>query len=121
MGKPVGKSKVSLGHEAVVREPGWEKVKLPVDAVVARDASGTGLRTCNVEDVRPDEYIYDVGPKTVAMIAKDAEGAHLVVWNGPLGYFEVPLFAKNSEMLARKLAVLGANGRQIVIGGGDTE
>jgi len=121
MGKPVGKSKVSLGHEAVVREPGWEKVKLPIDAVVAKDASGTGVRTCKVEDVRPDEYIYDVGPRTVEMIAKDAEAAQLIVWNGPLGYFEVPLFAKNSEALARKLAALGGNARQIVIGGGDTE
>jgi len=62
-----------------------------------------------------------VGPRTVEMIAKDAEAAQLIVWNGPLGYFEVPLFAKNSEALARKLAALGGNARQIVIGGGDTE
>lgn len=120
-GKPVGKSKVSLGHESILKEKGWSRVRLPVDAVVAKDASGTGKRVCAVEDVRLDEYIYDVGPKTVDMIAKDAEGAQLVVWNGPLGYFEVPLFAKNSEQLARMLAALDTKKTEIVIGGGDTE
>lgn len=120
-GKPVGKSKVSLGHEAVIRDPGWHKVMLPVDVVVAKDVSGTGMRTCMADDVQPDEYIYDVGIKTVDLIAQEARRAKLVVWNGPLGYFEAPLFAKSSLLLAERLAALGDASREIIIGGGDTE
>lgn len=120
-GKPVGKSKVSLGHEDILKEKEWGKVRLPVDVVVAKDASGAGMRTCEVEDVRMDEYIFDVGPKTVDMIINDCARARLAVWNGPLGYFEVPLFAKSSERLAQALSGLNPAHTETVIGGGDTE
>ncbi|MEW6610057.1 MAG: phosphoglycerate kinase [Patescibacteria group bacterium] len=121
VGKPVGRSMVTPGHDTVVNENGWEKVRLPVDVVVAKDTDGIGVRTCKVEDVRPDEYIYDVGPETVDAIRKDAQRARLVVWNGPLGYFEVPLFAQGSTRLARELAVLNTAQTETVVGGGDTE
>jgi len=117
-GKPVGKSVVALGHESVQKLPGWEKVKLPVDAVVAKDASGTAIRTCAIDEVRPDEYIFDVGPETCAAIEQDAAASKLVVWNGPLGYFEVPNFAKMTERLARAMAEWK---NERIIGGGDTE
>ena len=117
-GKPVGKSMVALGYESIQKLPGWEKVKLPVDAVTAKDASGTGLRTCAVSDVQHDEYIFDVGPRTLEGILSDAESAKLVVWNGPLGYFEVPAFAKTTEALAMRMAHFK---NERIIGGGDTE
>ncbi len=120
-GISVGKSKVSPGYEAIMSEIGGEKIILPVDAVVAKNASGEGLRTCTIDEVHPDEYIFDVGPETVGAICKDAQRARLVVWNGPLGYFEVPPFAQSSERLARELAGMATARTEVVVGGGDTE
>ena len=116
-GKPVGLSMTVKGFEEAFSYPGWGKVHLPVDVTVAQDAKGRGLRHCSVDEVRHDEYIYDIGPQTVQAMIASASRARLTVWNGPLGYFEVPQFARSSIELAKNLVTTPSF---TVIGGGDT-
>ncbi|GBD45032.1 Phosphoglycerate kinase [bacterium HR40] len=95
---------------------------LPVDAVVARQfAADIDTRTCDVRDVAADEMILDVGPKSVADICRRLEGCRTLLWNGPLGAFEVRPFDRATVAVARAAADLTAAGRlETIAGGGDT-
>ncbi|MXW73182.1 MAG: phosphoglycerate kinase [Chromatiales bacterium] len=97
---------------------GSAKVLLPVDAVLASSPdSPRRARIATVEDVRPDEMILDIGPRTAALYAKTIAGAGAVVWNGPLGLFEVEAFAGGTRRVAEAVA---ASSAFRVAGGGDT-
>jgi phosphoglycerate kinase len=116
-GKPIGRS---LAEPDLVAEAkkilATGKVLLPSDAVVARSLEGEGT-VKSVAAVQPDEMILDIGPKTAKAYAGDLAKAGTILWNGPLGVFEKPQFAKGTEALAR--AVADAKGFSIA-GGGDT-
>ena len=90
---------------------------LPLDAVVAPDArQGVTARTVSVDAIPGDQMVLDVGPMTVERFLAGCEGAAAVVWNGPLGVYEVPPFEQGTINLARGLAGTGA---ETIIGGGD--
>ena len=90
---------------------------LPLDVVVAPEASpGVATRTVAVDAVPPDLRILDVGPMTVERFLQTCDGAAAVVWNGPLGVYEVPPFDRGTDALAQGLAGSDA---QTIIGGGD--
>jgi phosphoglycerate kinase len=90
---------------------------LPLDAVVALEPRpGAGARTVPVDAIPADEMVLDVGPMTVERFLAGCEGAAAVVWNGPLGVYEVPPFEQGTVALARGLAGTGA---ETIIGGGD--
>jgi phosphoglycerate kinase len=94
------------------------KLKLPVDVVVSQSlVKPVGLRRTAVANVRPNERIVDVGPDTVALFGRVARASRTVVWNGPIGIYEVPGFARSTRALARVLADLSAT---TVVGGGET-
>jgi phosphoglycerate kinase len=116
-GKPIGKS---LAEPDLVPEAkkilATGKVLLPSDVVVARSLEGEGT-VKTVDAVQPDEMILDIGPKTAKAYAEELARAGTIVWNGPVGVFEKPQFAKGTEALAR--AVAAAKGFSIA-GGGDT-
>jgi phosphoglycerate kinase len=96
-------------------------IELPVDLVVAAAVSaGTRPRDVFVEGVAPNDAIVDVGPLTTARIAALVDGAQTVFWNGPLGVFEIPAFARGTTALARILAERADRGGTIVVGGGDS-
>jgi len=67
--------------------------------------------------VQPDEMILDVGPKAAAALAQSLASAGTIVWNGPLGMFEIDAFAKGTQALARAIADSKAFS---IAGGGDT-
>jgi phosphoglycerate kinase len=98
------------------------QVLLPDDVVVAeRLAAGVTARTVPVLETPADQMILDVGPKTVARYSGVIEGAKTLLWNGPLGAFEVEPFARGTIALARAVAKLTKAGRLVsVAGGGDT-
>jgi phosphoglycerate kinase len=98
------------------------EVLLPHDVVVAeRLALGACARVVPTLEVPSDRMILDVGPKTVAHYAGVIEGAKTLLWNGPLGAFEIPAFAEGTSELARAVARLTKAGRLVsVAGGGDT-
>ncbi|HEY6049079.1 MAG TPA: phosphoglycerate kinase [Sphingomicrobium sp.] len=98
-------------------------IHLPYDVVVAKELKPhpPSLRTCNVHEVAPDEMILDIGPAAVEALADVLKTCRTLVWNGPLGAFEVPPFDAATVALARTAAALTAEGSLIsVAGGGDT-
>ena len=93
-------------------------IPLPVDVVVGpaleEHAPATVLK---VEDVRPDDMILDIGPATAAMYAQIIAEAGTVVWNGPVGAFEIDQFGKGTEAIAKAVAETSA---YTATGGGDS-
>jgi phosphoglycerate kinase len=98
-------------------------IHLPYDVVVAKELKPNPpcVRTCNVHEVQPDEMILDVGPAAVEALADVLKTCRTLVWNGPLGAFEVPPFDAATVALARIAAALTQEGSLVsVAGGGDT-
>ena len=97
-------------------------VHLPYDVVVARKfAANSPHRTCNVHDVAPDEMILDLGGSAVEALGDALKICRTLVWNGPLGAFEMPPFDTATVALARIAAALTQSGAlRSVAGGGDT-
>ncbi|MFQ5617613.1 MAG: phosphoglycerate kinase [Rhodospirillales bacterium] len=97
-------------------------IALPVDAVVAREfAEGAESTTVPVDAIPPDAMILDLGPASVGDLVHRLEGCRTLVWNGPLGAFEVSPFDAGTTALARAAARLTKEGRLLsVAGGGDT-
>jgi phosphoglycerate kinase len=95
---------------------------LPVDVVVAeRMEAGVASRTCGLDDLSPGERILDAGPATVAKLTAAMDEARTLIWNGPLGVFEIPPFDAATTAAARHAAALArAGGLIAVAGGGDT-
>jgi phosphoglycerate kinase len=116
-GRPIGKSLAEpdlLPEAKKILATG--KVLLPVDVVVAHSLEAEGT-VKSVDAVQPDEMILDIGPKAAKAYADELAKAGTILWNGPVGVFEKPQFAKGTEALAR--AVADAKGFSIA-GGGDT-
>jgi len=98
-------------------------IHLPYDVAVAKEfaANPPSYRLCNVNEVAPDEMILDVGPAAVEALADVLKTCRTLVWNGPLGAFELAPFDKATVALARTAAALTAEGSLVsVAGGGDT-
>jgi phosphoglycerate kinase len=98
------------------------QVVLPVDGVVAnRLEAGAPSQAVAIELVPEDGMILDVGPGSADLIRDRIVGCRTVVWNGPLGAFEIPPFDAGTTAVARKVAELTAAGKLMsVAGGGDT-
>jgi phosphoglycerate kinase len=95
-----------------------DKLILPVDAVVAdKFESDADTQVVDVEKIPAGWRMLDVGPKTIELYKDALKDAKLVVWNGPVGVFEMPKFAEGTFALARLLAESGAT---TIIGGGDS-
>ena len=127
-GHPVGKSLCE--HDLADTARGILKtaaaksctILLPADVVVAKDFKANApSRAVAFADVQPDDMILDVGPATAATINAAFDGARTLVWNGPLGAFELPPFDAATLACAKHAAALTAAGRLASIaGGGDT-
>jgi phosphoglycerate kinase len=90
---------------------------LPLDAVIASEARpGVTVETVAIDAVPADMKVLDVGPMTVERFLQSCDGAHAVIWNGPLGVYEVPPFDRGTDALAEGLAGSDA---ETIIGGGD--
>lgn len=126
-GKKIGKSlaEPDLVEEcravlAVLAEKGAE-LPLPVDVVVAKVfAEDAEHRVADVNDVADDEMILDVGPKTAAQLAAIIKEAGTIVWNGPVGVFEMAPFANGTREMAEAIAEATDRGAFSIAGGGDT-
>jgi phosphoglycerate kinase len=98
-------------------------IHLPYDVVVAKELKPNppDVRTINVHEVQPDEMILDIGPAAVEALADVLKTCRTLVWNGPLGAFEVPPFDAATVALAKTAAALTKEGSLVsVAGGGDT-
>ena len=123
-GKRIGDSlaEADLVKEAhaimdIMKERGAE-VPLPVDVVVADEVSALArANKISVDDVAAHDRILDIGPKTAATLSQIIANAGTIVWNGPVGVFELPQFAGGTKMLASAIAHSEAFS---IAGGGDT-
>ena len=97
-------------------------VHLPYDVVVAKEfKAGAASRTVNIHDVAADEMVLDIGPDAVEALGDVLKTCRTLVWNGPLGAFEIEPFDRATVALARTAAALTeAGGLVSVAGGGDT-
>ena len=93
------------------------KLLLPLDHVVVKEVKPGALHEV-VERIGPNQIAVDIGPKTIDEYAQLIKGAKTVIWNGPMGIFEMPPFDKGTVELARAVAESGAIS---VVGGGDSE
>lgn len=98
------------------------QIHLPVDVVVAREfKAGADNQTVDVQMCPPDAMILDAGPKTVAALEAVFAGARTLIWNGPLGAFEIAPFNAATNAAAQAAARLTRDGKLVsVAGGGDT-
>lgn len=128
MGTMVGKSLSEPEFAGTARdimseakEKGCEII-LPVDAVIAREfKEGAASEVVQIDNVPFDAMILDVGPKSVAHVTKVLEGAKTLLWNGPMGAFEISPFGEGTFAVARAAASQTTARKLVsVAGGGDT-
>ena len=97
------------------------KVLLPVDHVVAdKLAEGVASSTTDGADIPADRMGLDIGPKTAELYAAEIAKAATILWNGPMGVFEIPPFDRGTKAVADAIAAATARGARSVVGGGDT-
>ena len=126
-GKPVGRSlveddRLDLARElmATAKTRGVDLV-LPTDCVASTAPDGTAPSAAKkIEQLGADEMGVDIGPETLAAFTAKLRDAKTVIWNGPMGIFEVPAFAAGTMGIAKALAPLKAQGAVTVVGGGDS-
>jgi phosphoglycerate kinase len=123
-GLPVGKSLVEadlVGEAKAIIEKMRVRgaaVPIPSDVVVATEFSATAKATVKAaSDVAANEMILDLGPETAQTLAKMLENAGTVVWNGPVGVFEIDQFAEGTRVVSQAIASSKAFS---IAGGGDT-
>ena len=120
-GKEIGMSlcendKVEYARELM--DKAGDKLVLPIDTVVAKEFSNDAPSRVAEGDIQADEEGLDIGPKSVELFKKTLEGAKTVIWNGPMGVFEMPNFAKGTIGVCEAIANL--EGATTIIGGGDS-
>jgi phosphoglycerate kinase len=128
-GWPVGASLCEKGLADAARdimdfaEKNNCELLLPVDVVVAeRAVPGTKARVCALGQLHDVERILDAGPKTLQRLMAAIDEAKTLIWNGPLGVFEVPPFDKATVVAARHVAERVKTGKLVAVaGGGDTD
>jgi phosphoglycerate kinase len=92
---------------------------LPVDCVIAKSATADAeVKICNINEIPEDWMGLDIGPATISLFSDALQGVKTIVWNGPLGMFELAPFSKGTFALANTVANSGALS---IIGGGDTD
>ena len=100
-------------------ENNGDQIVLPVDCKVAKEFSNDAKITeVSIDDIPADQEAMDIGPKTVELFNKELQGAHTVVWNGPMGVFEFSNFAKGTIGVCESIANL--KDATTIIGGGDS-
>lgn len=121
-GKEVGislleKDKVDLAKE--ILDKAGDKLILPVDTVVSKEFSNDApYHTVSSDSIPADEEGLDIGAETIQLFSNELQGAKTVIWNGPMGVFEMSNFAKGTIGVCEAIANL--KGATTIIGGGDS-
>ena len=126
-GKPVGRSLVEDDRVEMARQVLADAARrsvelmLPVDCIASTAADGSAPGAARaIEQLGADEVGVDIGPATVQRFQAAVHDARTLVWNGPMGVFEVPAFAAGTMAVARACAEATGRGAVTVVGGGDS-
>ena len=124
LGLDTGASLVEKDGIGVARgllEEGGERLVLPVDCIVAQEiVGGAEARAVSRTDVSGDDKILDIGPESRARFTDMIARARSIVWNGPMGVFEIDAFAEGTVSIAQAVANACDAGALGVLGGGDS-
>lgn len=97
------------------------RLLLPVDVVIADAFSADAQRqVVDVSDIPAGWRVLDIGPKTIEQYSAEIRAARTVIWNGPMGVFELEPFAVGTRAIAQAMAEAAANGAITIVGGGDS-
>ncbi|ECJ9734189.1 phosphoglycerate kinase [Listeria monocytogenes] len=121
-GQEIGKSLLEADKVELAKgllEKAGDKLVLPVDAVVSKEFSNDSpFHTVSADSIPADEMGLDIGQATIDLFTKELQGAKTVVWNGPMGVFELSNFAKGTIGVCEAIANL--TDATTIIGGGDS-
>jgi phosphoglycerate kinase len=118
----VEEDKISLAREILdkAKKKGLDIV-LPEDIVIAKEADEKSeVKIVDKDKIESGWKGLDIGSKTIALFAKKLENAKTVVWNGPMGVFEIERFSKGTIEIAKVLAKITRKGATTIVGGGDS-
>lgn len=125
MGKNIGKSlleedKIEVAKKILEKSKNSNvKLYLPVDTVVAKEFNNESeFHTVSVDNINDDEMGLDIGEETIKLFSDVISNSKTIIWNGPMGVFEMSNFAKGTNKLA--LAIANNNSATSIIGGGDS-
>lgn len=115
--------KISLAKELL--EKGGNKIVLPFDCMITDKLDFDGRRVGELKEVPADAILegwlgVDIGTKSIEQFGDILKDAKTIVWNGPMGVFEIEATAKGTFAIAKVLAEATLNGASTVIGGGDS-
>ena len=126
-GKAVGDSLVEPDSLEVARDliakaqAANVRLLLPVDALIADAFSADAQKRVVSVDAVPEGWrILDIGPETVKLYSEEIARAQLVIWNGPMGVFEMEPFAAGTHAIAQAMAAASERGATTIVGGGDS-
>jgi phosphoglycerate kinase len=126
-GVAIGKSlveddKVELAKELLAEAAAkGTQLLLPLDHVVSKEFRGDALASLTQDEhIADDLMALDIGPETVAAYMEVIRGARTVLWNGPMGVFEMEAFASGTLAMAEELAEAADKGAFVLVGGGDS-
>lgn len=127
LGYEIGKSllesdKVELAKELIIKAKSKKiNLLLPIDIVVASEFNNDSPKsTVDINSIDIDKIGMDIGPKTVALFKEVILNSKTILWNGPMGVFEMPNFAQGTFAIANALASATTNGAKTIVGGGDS-
>ncbi len=128
MGREIGRSLLEADRVDIARqiletsqEEGKAELLLPEDCVaVAEFDNGAERHVCTADSIPADLLCVDIGPRSSETFAARVAEAKTVVWNGPMGVFEMPNFAHGTEAVARALTAATQRGATTIVGGGDS-
>ncbi len=113
----VEKDKLDFARK-LIGETTRAKLLLPLDVIIAdKLESQAALKTVPVTQVIPNWYIVDIGPQTIDAFSRELKKCKTVIWNGPVGIYEIPPFATGTKAIAKTISELKAT---TIIGGGST-
>jgi phosphoglycerate kinase len=122
-GKAVGKSLCEddfIDKAKELLEKAKNKMVLPIDTVEAKELKPGAENKVVTGNIDADWQGVDIGPATQKLFADKLKGAKTIVWNGPMGVFEMPPFDEGTKAVAKAVAEATKNGARSVIGGGDS-
>ncbi|MDD5431996.1 MAG: phosphoglycerate kinase [Candidatus Omnitrophica bacterium] len=122
-GKPIGnskleKDKIDLAKSILAKADSLKKkILLPIDNLVVETVDANAKSEIVGENIPDGKIAVDIGPKTIVLFESELKNAKTIVWNGPLGIFEMDAFSKGTAEVAKFIATLKCTS---IIGGGDT-
>lgn len=123
-GFEVGKSKIEENQEkeieTILQKAKPNQIQLPSSVIVAKEiATDSQIAVRQADEVKAEDVILDIDPNSLHTLKDSLQQANSVIWNGTLGYAEIPQFAKSSSLLAKAIAT-SQHDLTSIVGGGDT-